>query len=130
MKKFIVAMIIVCLSASFCSSAMARGRYRSNGRFRPTPPPAAQPALAPDKQVTPVPEPAPAVQPAPAADNQVTPAPEPRPAAQPAPQRTQHAPQPAPRRGRRIRPSVGIGIGPRGVGIGIGIGPVGICIPL
>ena len=37
MKKFLAAMIIVCLSIAFSSSAMAQGAYPGNGRPGPAP---------------------------------------------------------------------------------------------
>ena len=95
MKKFIVAMIIVCLSVSFCSSAMAQG---ANGQPGPAPAAVNQPAPAPGYA-----QPA-----APQAPRYVQ-----------RPQRQRPVLRVRPRVGISIgrRVGIGIGIGPVGIGI-------------
>ena len=68
MKKFIVAMIVVCLSIALCSSAMAQPGYRRGPapppppHHRPVPPPPHhhyRPAPPPPRYYRPVPPPPP-----------------------------------------------------------------------
>ena len=106
MKKFLAAMIMVCLSVAFCSAAMAQD---ANGQPGPAPAAVNQPAPTQAQPATP----------------------QAQPYAQPASPQAQRYVQ-RPQRQRpilRVRPRVGISIGRR-VGIGVGVGPVGFHIPL